>query len=46
MATALLTVETVVNVDSKSTNERGIFLDWFVGLLVLVKEIFILACLL
>ncbi len=38
----LLTVETEVNGDSKSTNERGPFLGWFVGLFVSVQEIFVL----
>ena len=37
-----LTVETEVNGDSKSTNERGSFLGWFVGLVVPVQEIFVL----
>ena len=34
----LLTVDTDVNEDSKNTNERG----WFVGLVVLVQENFVL----
>ncbi len=39
----LLTVETEVKGSSKSTNERGpSFLGWFVGLVVLVQEIFVL----
>ncbi len=42
----LLTVETEVNGDSKSTNERGPFLGWFVGLVVSVQEIFVLPWLL
>jgi hypothetical protein len=41
-----LTVETEVNGDSKSTNERGSFLGWFVGLVVPVQEIFVLPWLL
>ncbi len=32
----LLTVETETNGGSKSTNEKGSFLGWFVGLVVLV----------
>jgi hypothetical protein len=36
----LLTVETELNVNSKSTNERG-FLCWFVGTVVPVQEIFV-----
>jgi hypothetical protein len=35
----MLTVETEVNGDSKSTNER--VLGWFVGLVVPVQEIFV-----
>jgi hypothetical protein len=42
----LLTVETEANGDSKSTNERGSFLGWFVGLVVPVQEIFVLPWLL
>jgi hypothetical protein len=42
----LLTVETKANWDSKSTNERGSFLVWFVGLFVPVQETFILPWLL
>jgi hypothetical protein len=42
----LLTVETQVNWDSKSTNERGPFLWWVVRLVVPVKEIFVLPWLL
>ncbi len=39
----LLTVETEVNGDSKSTNEReGSFLDWFIGLIVPEQDIFVL----
>jgi hypothetical protein len=34
--------ETVVNGDSKSTNERGPFFDWFLGLVMPVQEIFVL----
>jgi hypothetical protein len=36
-----MTVETEVNGDSKSTNERGSFLGWYVGLGVPVQEIFV-----
>jgi hypothetical protein len=42
----LLTVETEVNGDSKSTNEKDPFLDGFVGLVVRVQEIFVLTWLL
>jgi hypothetical protein len=42
----MLTVETEMNGDSKSTNERGPFWGWFVGLVVLVQEIFYLSWLL
>ncbi len=42
----LLTVETVVNGDLKSTNERGPFFDWFLGLVMPVQEIFVLPWLL
>ncbi len=39
----LLTVETEVNEDSKSTNEReGSFLGWFIGLIVPEQDIFVL----
>ncbi len=39
----LLTVETEVNGDSKSTNEReGSFLGWFIGLVVLEQEFCVL----
>jgi hypothetical protein len=38
----LLTVETQVNGDSKSTNKRGSFRGWFVGLVMPVLETFIL----
>ncbi len=42
-----LNVLTKVNGDSKSTNERGPSLvGWFVGLVVLVQEIFVLPWLL
>ncbi len=37
----LLTVETEVNGDSKSTNERGPYFGWFVGLVVPIQEIFV-----
>jgi hypothetical protein len=37
-----LTAETGVNGDSKSTNDKGSFLGWFVGLVVPVQEIFVL----
>ncbi len=42
----LLTVETEVNGDSKSTNERGPFLVISFGLAVMVQEIFVLPWLL
>jgi hypothetical protein len=42
----LLTVETEVNGDSKSTNEKTSFLDWFVGFVLPVQEIFVLPWLL
>ena len=43
----LLTVETEVNGDSKSTNEWDPYLvGWFVGLVVQVQEIFFLPWLL
>jgi hypothetical protein len=42
----LLTVETDVNGDSKSTNEKRSILGWFVGLVVPVREIFVLPWLL
>ncbi len=43
----LLTVETEMNGDSKSTNGReGSFLGWFVGLVVPVQDTFILPWLL
>jgi hypothetical protein len=38
--TRLLSDETEVNGDSKSTNEMGSCLDWFIGLFVPVQEIF------
>ncbi len=41
----LPTVETEVNGESKSTNCRGSFLGWFIGLVVQVQEIFVLHCL-
>jgi hypothetical protein len=37
-----MTVETEVNGDSKSTDEKGSFRGWFVGYFVLVQEIFFL----
>ncbi len=42
----LQSVETEVNGDYKSTNERGSFLGWFVGHFLAVQEIFILPWLL
>ncbi len=39
-------VETEVNGDSKSTNEKGSFLCWFVGLGIPVQEIFVMPWLL
>jgi hypothetical protein len=43
----LLIVETKVNVDSKSTNERGPSLvAWFNGLVVPIQEMFVLPWLL
>jgi hypothetical protein len=42
----LLTVETEVSGDSKSTNERGLFLGWLVWVVMQVKEIFVLLWLL
>jgi hypothetical protein len=38
---SLLLVETVVNGDSKITNENWSFLGWFVGLILPVQEIFV-----
>jgi hypothetical protein len=35
-------VTTEMNGDSKSINEKGSFPGWFVGLVVLVQEIFVL----
>ncbi len=37
----LVTVETEVNGDSKSTTKRGPFLGWLVGLVLPVQEIFV-----
>ncbi len=42
----LLIVETEVNGDSKSTNEREHFLVWFVRLVVPIQEILVLPWLL
>ncbi len=42
----LLTVKTEVNWDSKSTNERGSFLGWFVRFVLPVQEIFVMLWLL
>ncbi len=42
----LLTVETQVNGDSKSTNTKEFFRGWFVGLVMPVQETFILPWLL
>ncbi len=39
----LLTVNTEVNGNSKRTNEKGIFLGWFIGLVVPVQEILVSA---
>ncbi len=37
----LLTIEIEVNGNSKSTNERGSFFGWFVGLVVPIQEVFV-----
>ncbi len=42
----LLTVETEANGGSRSTLLKGSFLGWFVGIVVPVQEIFVLAWLL